>query len=52
MLCDANLPNDLAASVRIAEWAYEQVERSQGQVWIAKDQFEHLGSEWRELLVG
>ena len=52
MLGDAGLPNDLTASVRIAEWAYEQVERSQGQVWIAKDQFEYLGSEWRELLVG
>ena len=50
-LAEAALPHDLAASVRIAEWAYEQTERAKGQVWIAKGVFRHLGPEWRQLLV-
>ena len=50
-LAAAAMPHDLAASVRIAEWAYEQTERANGQVWVAKDLFRHLGPEWRELLV-
>lgn len=49
-LNDAGLPNDFTASIRIAEWAYEQVEKSKGQVWMFGDQFEHLGIDWRELL--
>ena len=38
-------------AVRIAEWAYEQTEQANGQVWVAKDMFRHLGPEWRQLLV-
>ena len=43
----------LAASVRIAEWAYEQTERAHGQVWVGKDVFRHLGPSgggcwWRD----
>lgn len=49
-LRDAGLPNDFTASISIAEWAYEQVEKSKGQVWMFADQFEHLGIDWRELL--
>ena len=48
---EAALPHDSAASVRIAEWAYEQTEQAHGQVWVAKDVFKHLGPEWRRLLV-
>lgn len=51
-LNDAGLPNDFTASRRIAEWAYEQVEKSKGQVWLSKDHFKHLGITWRELLTG
>jgi 5-methylcytosine-specific restriction endonuclease McrA len=51
-LNDAGLPNDCIASRRIAEWAYEQVEKSKGQVWLSSDHFEHLGFGWRELLAG
>ena len=51
-LNNAGLPNDLTASLRIAEWAYDQVEKSKGQVWLAGDQYEHLGMGWRELLAG
>jgi 5-methylcytosine-specific restriction endonuclease McrA len=51
-LNDAGLPNDLQASKRIAEWAYDQVEKSKGQVWLFSHHFEHLGFGWRELLAG
>lgn len=35
-LLESALPNDLSASIRVAEWAYEQTEKSQGQVWVEK----------------
>ena len=47
---DAGLPCDLSASVQIAQWAYEQTEKSQGQVWVATKVFRHLGLGWRQLL--
>lgn len=50
-LNEASLPHDLASSIRIAEWAYEQTEKCRGQVWLWKDVFRHLGPEWRQLLV-
>lgn len=48
---EAALPHDLLASIRVAEWAYEQTERANGQVWLEKAVFQHLGPEWRRLLV-
>ncbi|QDV69018.1 HNH endonuclease [Rosistilla carotiformis] len=50
-LIDAGLPSDSLASIRITEWAYEQVEKSKGQVWLQQAVFQHLGPKWRELLV-
>jgi hypothetical protein len=50
-LAEAALPHDLSASIRVAEWAYEQTERAKGQVWVEKVVFQHLGPEWRRLLV-
>jgi hypothetical protein len=50
-LLEAALPHDFEASMRIAKWAYEQTERAEGQVWVAKDVLRHLGPEWRRLLV-
>ena len=50
-LIDAGLPSDSSASLRITEWAYEQVEKSKGQVWLQQSVFQHLGPRWRELLV-
>jgi hypothetical protein len=50
-LLEAGLPRDSSASIRVAEWAYEQTERANGQVWIEKNVFQHLGGEWRRLLV-
>ena len=50
-LRDANLTHDVASSIRITEWAYEQVEKAKGQVWMSDAVFHHLGAGWRELLV-
>ena len=50
-LRDANLSHDLSASLRITEWAYEQLECANGQVWLTDSVFQHLGARWRELLV-
>lgn len=50
-LNDAGLPNDQLASTRIAEWAYSQVEKANGQVWIEQSVFGHLGPTWRQLFV-
>jgi 5-methylcytosine-specific restriction endonuclease McrA len=50
-LKDAGLPSDSIASLRITEWAYEQVEKAKGQVWVNDGIFLHLGTKWRELLV-
>ena len=48
---DAGLAADSLASFRITEWAYEQVEKANGQVWLNKTVFEHLEPSWRESLV-
>ena len=50
-LRDAELSHDSSAPLRITEWAYEQVEKSNGQVWLNDAVFQHLGAGWRELLV-
>ena len=50
-LAAATLPHDLSASVRVTEWAYEQTQKSQGQVWVERKVLRHLRPEWRQLLV-
>lgn len=45
----AALSHDLGASMRIAVWAYEQVEKANGQVWVDHARFQHLGTDWRRL---
>ena len=50
-LRDAGLSHDSSASLRITEWAYEQVEKANGQVWISDAMFQNLGAGWRELLM-
>jgi len=53
-LCDrlreAALPCDWAASIRIAQWAYEQTEKANGQVWVMEKVLQHLGPTWRGCL--
>ena len=50
-LLESDLPSDVAASARIATWAYSQTESANGQVWVVKNMFRRLGTEWRRLLV-
>lgn len=49
-LQEAALPCDLLASVRIAEWAYQQTEKANGQVWVLEKVLQHLGPTWRQCL--
>jgi hypothetical protein len=41
---------DREASLRIARWAYGQVARAGGQVWVEKDVLVRLGGEWEGVL--
>jgi hypothetical protein len=49
-LREAALPCDLSASVQVAQWAYEQTEKANGQVWVAERTLRHLGAAWRGCL--
>jgi hypothetical protein len=44
------LPCDLSASIQVAQWAYEQAEKANGQVWVAERVLRHLGAGWRTCL--
>lgn len=46
----AALPCDQSASVQIAEWAYQQTEKANGQVWVMEKFLQHLGPAWRQCL--
>jgi 5-methylcytosine-specific restriction endonuclease McrA len=46
-LQEAALPFDLSASVQVAQWAYEQTEKANGQVWVANGKLQHLSPAWR-----
>src|SRR5262249_35353909 len=41
---------DRAASVRITRWAYEQIEATNGLVWISGEQMSPLDTGWRAAL--
>lgn len=45
-LIPAALPCDLAASVQIAKWRYQQTEKANGQDWVEEKVLRHLGPEW------
>jgi hypothetical protein len=47
---ELKLPHDRPASIRIAHWAYEQTEESQGQVWVERNSLKRLDPSWRGLL--
>ena len=49
-LDEAGLVHDREASVRITRWAYQQVARSGGQVWLRKDELVPLGGDWERVL--
>jgi hypothetical protein len=48
---DAASPFDFTASIRIAQWAYGQTEKANGQVWVTDKVLQHLGPGWRKVLV-
>ncbi len=45
-LVEAALPCDLAATVQIAKWVYQQTERANGQVWVMEKVLKRLSPEW------
>ena len=46
-----DLPHDIHASARVAEWAYTQAEKAGGQVWVRDKVLKHLGANWRRCLL-
>jgi len=44
------LPHDMKASIRVAEWAYGQTEKAEGQVWVRDRILKHLQPDWRRFL--
>ena len=46
----AGLVHDREASLRITRWAYGQVARAGGQVWVEKEVLVRLGGEWEGAL--
>jgi len=44
-----NLIHELEASKEIGRWAYGMAEKSEAQVWVARDQYEKLGPEWKAI---
>jgi hypothetical protein len=49
-LTEAELPHDLAATVRVARWVYGQTEEAGGQVWVAKGIMKQLSAGWSQCL--
>jgi len=45
------LPHDIQASIRVAEWAYAQTEKAGGQVWVRDRILKHLPPDWRRFLL-
>jgi len=48
---NAGVLHDLDASLRVAAWAYDHVQHTRGQVWLAGGRFERLSPAWRSILV-
>ena len=44
------LVHDHAASTKITRWAYQQVARQCGQVWVKGKTLVELGEEWEAVL--
>jgi hypothetical protein len=44
--------HDVTVSVRVARWAYGQVERAGGQVWVERSVLRPLGEGWAGALAG
>jgi hypothetical protein len=44
------IPHDLSATLRVATWAYGQVHKAGGQVWVRDRELRTLGGGWESLL--
>jgi hypothetical protein len=47
---EKGMVSELAASNRVAHWAYSQTEAASGLTWLRADEIVKLGGEWRRLL--
>jgi 5-methylcytosine-specific restriction endonuclease McrA len=45
------IPHDLSATLRVATWAYGQVHKAGGQVWVRDRELRTLGGGWESLLL-
>jgi hypothetical protein len=49
-LREADLPTDRPTVTHVATWAYDQMERAQGQLWVTGRELRRITSRWREML--
>ncbi len=47
---ELGLLHDLAATARVAEWAYQQVEQTRGRVWVQGSELRLLRERWRGVM--
>jgi hypothetical protein len=47
---ERGIVSQVAASNRVAEWAYSQTEAANGLTWLKADEMVPLSAEWRALL--
>ena len=46
------IQHDLAATLRVTEWAYGQIHRAGGQVWVLGRELRVLSARWEDVLAG
>lgn len=39
---------EVTATVQIAKWVYQQIEKANGQVWVMEKVLRHLDPEWTQ----
>lgn len=45
-----SIEHDLGTTVKVARWAYEQVQRAEGQVWVRSKELRFVTDKWQKLL--
>jgi hypothetical protein len=45
-LAGKTLADEVAATVQIAKWAYQQTEKANGQMWVMEKVLQHLSPAW------
>jgi hypothetical protein len=49
-LIAATLPCDPTATIQVVRWIYHQIEKANGQVWVARGEMKHLSPGWEQCL--